>query len=313
MVNQPPLEFEVDVDQGAPIVTRSSEEQAYARFVSSWTGDTTSSPSLAWSAVGIPLRLAGVIRRPASNNVLIHSGRCGSTVLNRLLNQHPSIHFDGEVLGARYNYHYQQLPATIPLQRYAVGPSIQRRWWRARGGHYGMEVKAPDLAVHGCRTLDDVQTLVNSCGSRLLVLRRRNVLRRFLSALRPEMTGSAWHQPAPKKADAPRFHLDLDRPWASRYPTKGIEEILEQEDDANTSLGALARNAALDLWFEDHVREDPSVGYRAICDAIGVDPVRVKTTIQRTNPGPISSIIENADELCERLERSRWAWMLDSD
>ena len=101
--------------------------------------------------------------------------------------------------------------------------------------------------------------------------------------------------------------------WRQYPDEKAWEQLLQQEEDAVTSLGALARNAALDLWFEDHVREDPSVGYRAICDAIGVDPVRVKTTIQRTNPGPISSIVENADELCERLERSRWAWMLDAD
>ena len=311
-MNPPPLE--AGADRGKPIVTEAAaEEQAYARFASPWTGKTTSSPSLAWSAAGFPLLLAGALRRPASNNVLLHTGRCGSTVLNRLLNQHPSIHFDGEVLGARYNYHFQQLPATIPLQRYAVGRSIQRRWWRARGCHYGVEVKTSDLAVHGCRTLDDVRTLVESCGSRILVLRRRNLLRRFLSAIRPEMTGSSWHQRVSKKTETTRFHMDLDQPHPSRYPTKDIEGILQQEEDAITSLGALARDAALDLWFEDHVRDDPTVGYTAICDAMGVDPVPVNSTIRRTNPGPISSIIENADELHERLGRSRWAWMLDAD
>ena len=107
--------------------------------------------------------------------------------------------------------------------------------------------------------------------------------------------------------------MDLDRPWASRYPDKNIEGILQQEDDAVTSLGALARGAALDLWFEDHVRDDPTVGYTAICETIGIEPVPVTSVIQRTNPGPISSIVENVDELRERLEGSRWAWMLDAD
>ena len=294
-------------------MTGAAEEQAFARFASPWTGETTTSPSLSWHAAGFPLRLAGVLRRPASNSVLLHTGRCGSTVLNRLLNQHPSIHFDGEVLGARYNYHFKQSPATIPIQRYDVGPSIQRRWWRARGCHYGVEVKTPDLVVHGCRNLNDVRALLKSCGSRILILRRRNLLRRVLSAIRPELTGSSWHQQASKDTQTARFHVDLDRPYPIRYPDKDIEGILQQEEDAVTSLEALAGEAALDLWFEDHVRDDPTVGYAAICETMGVEPLAGSSTIKRTNPGPISSIVENVDELRERIERSRWAWMLDAD
>ena len=139
------------------------------------------------------------------------------------------------------------------------------------------------------------------------------MLRRFLSSIHPELSGSAWHRRSDEQAETSRIHLDLDRPWASRYPSKDIEGILQHEDDAVTCLDALARDATVDLWFEDHVREDPFIGYAAICEALGVDPIPAKTTIQRTNPGPISSMVENVDELRERLERSKWAWMLDAD
>ena len=118
--------------------------------------------------------------------------------------------------------------------------------------------------------------------------------------------------PPPLEAGA-RFTSNNILLHAGRCGSKDIEGILQQEEEAVTSLGEPARDAALDLWFEDHVRDDPDVGHRAICDAMGVDPVLVKSTIRRTNPGPISSIIENADELRERLGRSRWAWMLDAD
>ncbi|MEE2971907.1 MAG: hypothetical protein VX672_02180 [Planctomycetota bacterium] len=290
-----------------------TEEQAFARFVSSWTGTRTRRPNPAWSAVGIPFRIASTICPPASSNVMLHAGRCGSTVLNRLLNQHPRVHFEGEILGARYDYHFGRDSATIEIQDYDVGSGVRRRWWRSRRNHYGMEVKTIDLPVHGCRTLQDARDLLKSCGSRLMVLRRRNGLRRFLSAVRPELTGSPWHRRTSPDSDASRMRIDLDRPWASRYPDKDIEGILRQEDDAVVVLGALARDADLDLWFEDHVRDDPTVGYRAICETIGIEPVPVTTTIRRTNPGPISSIVENVDELRERLEGSRWAWMLDAD
>ena len=295
------------------MIIQDDEKEAYARFVSAWKSTSTSRPGPAWSTIGIPLRLASAIRPPASSNVLLHAGRSGSTVLNRLLNQHPKIHFEGEVLGSRYNYHFHQAPATMPIRTYDVGSSIRRRWWRSHRNHYRVEVKMLDLPVHGRRTLEAAASLLKSCGSRLIVIRRRNVLRRFISAIRPELTGSAWHQSVSEVSDSPKVQIDLDRPWASRYPDKDIEGILQQEDDALTSLGALAREAALDLWFEDHIRDDPTVGYTAICETIGVEPVSVTNIIQRTNPGPISSIVENAEELRERLEGSRWAWMIEAD
>ena len=73
---------------------------------------------------------------------------------------------------------------------------------------------------------------------------------------------------------------------AGRCGSKDIEGILQQEEEAVTSLGEPARDAALDLWFEDHVRDDPGVGHRAISDAMGVDHQRTQMKSANDSGGP---------------------------
>ena len=69
----------------------------------------------------------------------------------------------------------------------------------------------------------------------------------------------------------------------------------------------------LHLDFETHVMQDPSVGYRMICEHIGTKPRELEPSLRRTNPESVDQLVADPKAWRDRLKGTRFEWMMDAD
>ncbi len=236
---------------------------------------------------------------------MFHIGRAGSTVLANMLNQHPSIGWDGEIYAPTQRlWHGQGDPVLLMRQRAALLP---RRW-------YGFEVKAFHVRLVG-KTLGDLVVAYRAGGSaRFIVLRRENTLRKIVSTAVARVTGRfhlfGQFAPPPDPDAVVRVRIDPHAHYIDGE-TRPLVEFLEGFDRFHASLDEiLASDDPLRLSYEADILADPQRAYRAACRFLGEEPVPVLMRFARTTPFPLREVIENYDEVALALEGTRWAWML---
>ena len=253
-------------------------------------------------------------RKDRTHNVLtLHFGRAGSTVLGRLLNQHPAIDWAGERLaGMRKARDGTERNPKFALDSYL--PRIERRMWRKRAAVFGMEFKPAQC----CRTQyekADLERFVRDMSglgmNAFLVLERRNKLRVIVSKLsrRANFVRHASSSPT----EPTRVHL----PVLEVGMAGGIRphlETFEFMDLVVRNAEQVARDSGVNvvrLCYEDDILTDPRAGYRKLLAMFGLPLVEVEVDLSRTNPFPLSDLLENYDEVADVLSGTRFQWMLD--
>ncbi len=76
--------------------------------------------------------------------------------------------------------------------------------------------------------------------------------------------------------------------------------------------GAGTPEGSIHVIYEDHVEQDPRVGYEMICRHVGVNPGSIPPRLKKGNPFPISSMLENYDEVAAILAGTKFEWMLSA-
>ena len=60
----------------------------------------------------------------------------------------------------------------------------------------------------------------------------------------------------------------------------------------------------------DDIQNDPRLGYRRICDFLGIQPQRVSVSYVRTSPFPINALLRNHHMVAKALRDTPYEWML---
>ena len=244
-----------------------------------------------------------------------HIGRCGSSVLGSLLEQHSQVAYSNEIY-SRY----------MPRRRNCqVLPSIEQvldnSLREVAADWHLIEIKHlvdQNLGLYPNLNVRDWLDVLMARGYRHhLLLRRRNGLRRIVSHLRAARTGqyvlSASTQAQPpmavevnlnsiKHGFANRSLLD----WLYRYE-RGHTQMLQVFHAARHQYPDVAW---LELSYEEHIEQDPRLAYGMVCDFLGIDRETVEVRHRRINPGPLPLLISNYDDVRDCLESTRFAWML---
>ena len=244
-----------------------------------------------------------------------HEGRCGSSVLGALLNQHSQIQAANEIF-SRYmprRWGDQPVPA-MPEVLYqtvvqASKPVLQIEIKSLRAQNRSLY---PELAL---RYWFD-QLLVHGF-QRHVTLHRRNGLRRLVSHLMAQRSGV--------------FVQSSGAPPLRREPltvnTTSIREGAETHDllhwldlyasTHRTLVEALERFCAaralpspLQLIYEDSLEADPQLAYQQLCAWLELEPEPVTLLHRRINPEPLSQLIANWGEICDLIAPTPHAWML---
>jgi hypothetical protein len=256
-------------------------------------------------------RLRGL---PASRNrpgvvMMLHVGRCGSTVLANLLAQNPKVYWDGK------------LPR---LAKQLYGPQVgtldHGRWTQSQfaisgARYYGFEFKIladQYPAIFNTTTADFLQECRRIGVTHYILLTRRNTLRHVVSHYASKSRGK-WHADTAAPVQKKEFTLDTRAITTGQAPGRPLVNYLQEVEDAHAEVRALlAGENFLDLEYERDIDiAGADAAYGKICDFLNIAPGDVQIRNRKMNPFPLDTVLENYDEVTQALAGTEFAWMAD--
>ena len=267
--------------------------------------------SLSTPPLGTLVRLVRSVTAPG-NFAMFHVGRSGSRVLADLLQQHPRIQCDGEILRGPYRL----TPAIAAGEKQLREPRDPASVIRSRipsagfSRFYGFEMKFFHLRFNDSTIERFVEDAVRLGVTHFVVLERRNTLRKVVSSLLARQRGRFHFRegesppPATLSIDVERVDIDNE--------VKPLIAFLESfARDFRVLRKELESRRSLWLTYEDNVERDPVQGAHRVCDFLGLDRHHPSVDYVRTTPRALRTLISNYHELAEALGGTPFEWMLE--
>ena len=244
-----------------------------------------------------------------------HEGRCGSSVLGSLLNQHSQIQAANEIFSRYMPRRWGERP--VP----AMGEVLHQAVEETSKPILQIEIKslrAQNRSLYPALTLDDWLSQLLAHGfRRQMILHRRNGLRRLVSHLMAQRSGVFVEAAAEPRRKRPPLQVntfairegaethDLVH-WLDLYASTHRQLVNALE--SWTALHGLP--APLQLVYEESLEADPQVGYRQLCAWLELEAEPVTLLHRRINPEPLPQLIANWEEIRGLLAPTPHAWML---
>jgi len=271
--------------------------------------------------------------------VLLSGARTGSTMLAHALNSHPQAMCFGELFNYTVKgaidyivegYDKTDAGSMALRERDPVAFLSQRIFC-----HHPEQVRAVGLKYHYLHFLGfpgALDSLIAATDVRVLHLKRRNLLRMFVSLKMAYETGD-W------KRDRPRPWLtSRNAGWALRHPRSAAGRLLARLAPAQPSLAPspsvtiseqelrtfmhetelsidhydklFAAHSRRDILYEE-IEADPQGAFDAALAFLDLPPRHLQIALERQHPEPLRTLIENYDELSHRFRDSPNAWMFE--
>lgn len=253
--------------------------------------------------------------------VNLHAGRCGSTVLGQLENEHPEIHNDGEIFRAWYGEKASRARAE--------GRFVSHRWnssafyphrpldyiahcaGERQKPIYGFEMKFMQLRFNGFSSAQFVRACADLGAEHFICLERRNYLRIVVSAL-VGYASKRFHLKSDQPTRLVRVHVDLDAISIEHDTADLITHLDRYARDFDVLKRDLENFHHLRLTYEDDVEVDPRVAFERVREFLGARAMSApRILLKRINPFPLSDIVTNFPALRKALDGTSYAWMLD--
>ena len=238
---------------------------------------------------------------------MFHTGRCGSTVLGQMLNQHAMVHWAGEL----FENHMQD-PESRAMSATDVAKCINSKRSAEAASIFGFETKyLPQQHLSPrCINMDPasyIELLRDMGFDKYLLLHRNNYLRRFISAKVGVQTRT-WHSQH-EIASPTKVRLRTDSFGITGQP---ILKAFETLDKAVAELRCILENEdALEINYEEDILNDPRIAYVKVCQFLGIPDQNPDIHYVRTNPFKCADLIINYDEVERILVNTKYGWMLE--
>jgi len=246
-----------------------------------------------------------------------HQGRCGSSVLGSLLNQHSRIQAQNEIFSRYMPRRWGDQP--VPPMQEVLASAVRN----AQKPVLNIEVKclsAQNFALYPeARFRDWLEAAAGHGFQRHLLIHRRNGLRRLVSHLMAQRSGVYVQQQDAQPRDLADRLLSIDLEaiqegvethslmgWLERYDhtyqqlRDGLQQWCQEQQQP----------APLELIYEEVIEPSPQLAYGQVCAALGLEPEPVQVRLKRINPEPLVQLIRNWPEIEALLAPTRFAWML---
>lgn len=248
--------------------------------------------------------------------IVVHFGRSGSTVVAKMIEAHPEV----EWLHELYTVILQKLEDKSDY-RFTCGQMVNLLEDAIAGratsstALIGAEAKLINFIHSGlCSLQEFFQELSRKQGWEVVVLRRRNTLARVLSLYRAAGSG-VYHVSVQGAQESLKFTMPLSNlhdpdtgVHANSLP-EFLEAIGKREENAINNLKS-EMDVALELWYEDDIRENPSDAYKKFEKAFGLESATPPVTLQRTAKDMREEVV-NFDEISAALKDTEFSWMID--
>jgi len=245
------------------------------------------------------------------NIAMYHIGRCGSTVLSSLLNQHNNIYWASEFYSGvfkkwEHSSNGEEVAGKMPADAIDLLKGNMRK---AMHRYYGFEMKPFHHQLIGYSEEAFLKSLDGLGFTYYIHLDRKNRLRKIVSSLIAHEDKMRYHQEGKAKAKLKQVYVNVDL-IAIDFDSKPLLTFLEDYDNQVLSVAKMLEpKNCLTLTYEDDIQEDPRVGYRKICGHIGIKAKDVVVKLSRTNPFPVRNMIVNIEEVEEVLSGTNYEWM----
>ncbi|MEK9826166.1 MAG: hypothetical protein VW395_07815, partial [Methylotenera sp.] len=228
---------------------------------------------------------------------------------------HQAIHWDNEI------YEYQTKLIEKKLGYFKYGDEQCRydpikvltdRIKLHSDTHYGFEVKFNHLEHCDVSIADYLAEIERMGIDKYITLERKNILRKIVSSLVAEKT-NVWHVKDGKEGPKGKITISCDALKVERKEGS-LLELLDHYTKHFNQLYALLEKSnikLLKLTYEDDIEADPSVGFNKAIAFFGLPPFQANVRLKKTNPYPLSSIVENIDEVRAYLKNTPYAWMVE--
>lgn len=240
---------------------------------------------------------------------MLHSGRCGSTVLGDQLNQHSHIFWSGE-----------------PFKRKKRDKNISREIFISKTLKKDESLAVSKVYINATQILDtqhlnpdainmDVyeycQFLKSIGYKKFIVIDRSNHLRRAISMQRGRISNE-WH--TKKRVDSlDKIRIDPNKFLVGENKTSSLVDYFDSIENQYQQLKkALENEDALFLNYEKDIEENPKAAYQMVCDFLGVKMEEATINYKKTNPFHVKNLIENFEEIKHALKGSKYEWMTSS-
>jgi len=241
--------------------------------------------------------------------LMIHVGRCGSTVIGNMLDQHPDIYWDGEIYHTKWRYN------GFKFRDFDSEKFIKRQMVVSGKRYYGFELKPladQHLAIVK-KNMEEFLDEMKRCGvTHYIVLERKNYLRRMIS----QYAGTKSNVRHIEGAQSILTQVSINPDAVSFGHVSDTKPLLECFDEIRDvyaqTLQLLGPERVLQLHYEDDIlNKGPFIAYARICDFLGVEQMNPPVKLSVTNPFRVSDMIYNYDEIKEVMTGTPYEWMLE--
>lgn len=241
--------------------------------------------------------------------LMLHVGRCGSTVLANLLMQNPTVFWDGKLHRKALGL-YGQRVKDLDIARWT-----QRQFSISGSRFYGFEFKIladQYSAILGTTTPDFLDICKQIGVTHYILLIRRNTLRHVVSHYASRNRG-AWHASTADAVQARKFHLDTTDITTGTAPGRPLLDYLQEVDDAHADIRRLLNDQPfLEIEYETDIDGNGAeYAYHKVCDFLDIEPGAVSVRNVKVNPFPMDDVLENYAEVAGLLEGTEFAWMAE--
>ena len=244
-------------------------------------------------------------KRPGTVGML-HTGRCGSSVLAGLLGQHPRVYWDSEIHFKRWH------DSGGDETPYDPAAFVGKRRLMAGSRYYGFEVKFADSLDPrwvGLSFAEYVRAMESVGVTHWILLERKNHLRQIVSVIQAEARGGH-HNVSGKASKLQKVSVPVDAvPFFQAPPRPLVEVIEELHASYRAAEQMLAGDSLLHLTYEDDISADPRSAAQRVFDSLDVPNTAAEVTHKKTNPFALSESVENWSEVEAALAGTPYAWM----
>jgi LPS sulfotransferase NodH len=234
---------------------------------------------------------AGLLPRPKVGRLcILTNGRTGSELLVELLDSHPKMRCESEIL---------RDPQRDAL-RFVRGRTHSA--WRHGAKAYGFKfITGQARSLGWRRDLPAFLTSLSDDGFIFVRLRRRSLLRQALSTVRARQARD-WH--TREEGNRGAAHVD---PVQLIFTMRNLESLHEYLDTA------LPHPPAFDLVYEEDLEDEERrpATLSALFTAVGLEPAAPTSTLRKQTPTSLADAIENLDEVTTALRTTRYARHLE--
>ena len=220
-------------------------------------------------------------------------GRSGTQLLVELLDSHPALVCDNEILFGRVRFPFRYVQACAARAR------------RSGVEAYGFKVVVGQLRA--VQRMEDPAVFLrrlSQAGYLMIAVTRRNLLRQAISWTQANDQG-VFHFRGAEEQKTRALYLEPTSLIARMY---WLEDTIKYTHDAVSDIPHEA------VWYEDDLMD--TTRHQATADRIvrrlGLDPQPVRTSLNRGGGRvPYPELIENWDEVVDVLGRTRFAEWLE--